>query len=225
VRLVVLHCSEGATTYSALGNFFANPSSGVSSHVGIDDAPGTVGEYVRRDYSAWTAAGANPYAVQAELCVPSGASAGWSAADWNRHPTMLENCGRWVAEECAAFGIPLRILSPSEAQGGAAGVCQHRDLGAWGGNHSDCGDGFPIDTVLHLAADGGTGEDDMTPEQAAQLDRVDKLVSENHTRLVRLEEYAFGRLDGLVGENHTRLVRLEDGLLVEVPPWSAQAQG
>jgi hypothetical protein len=152
VRLCVVHCSEGATTYQSLGNFFANPSSGVSSHVGIDDSAGVIGEYVRRDFSAWTAAGANPVAVQAELCVPSGASAGWSAADWNRHPTMLENCGRWIAEECAAFGLPLRQLSPAEAQGGAAGVCAHRDLGAWGGNHSDCGNGFPMDTVLNIAA-------------------------------------------------------------------------
>ena len=122
VRLVVLHCSEGATTWQALGNFFANPTSGVSSHVGIDDTPGVIGEYVRRDYSAWTAANANVVAVQAELCVPSGASAAWAAADWNRHPTMLENCGRWIAEECAAFGLPLRQLSPAEAQGGAAMV-------------------------------------------------------------------------------------------------------
>jgi hypothetical protein len=151
VRLVVIHASEGATTYQALGNFFADRSSGVSSHVGIDDTANTVGEYVRRDYSAWTAANANPVAVQAELCVPSGASAGWAAADWNRHPTMLENCGRWVAEECAAFGIPLRQLTPAEAQGGAAGVCAHRDLGVWGGNHSDCGNGFPMATVMAIA--------------------------------------------------------------------------
>jgi hypothetical protein len=167
VRLVVIHASEGATTFAALGNFFANPSSGVSSHTGIDDTPNVIGEYVRADWKAWTAANANPVAVQAELCVPSGASAGWTAADWNRHPTMLENCGRWVAEECARFGIPVRKLSPAEAQGGAAGVCQHKDLGVWGGNHSDCGPGFPIDTVLAIAADGAaapapsTGESDM----------------------------------------------------------------
>jgi hypothetical protein len=154
VRLVVIHASEGATTFAALGNFFASPSSGVSSHTGIDDTPNVIGEYVRPDWKAWTAANANPVAVQTELCVPSGASAGWTAADWNRHPTMLENCGRWVAEECARFGIPIRKLSPAEAQGGAAGVCQHKDLGAWGGNHSDCGPGFPIDTVLAIAADG-----------------------------------------------------------------------
>jgi hypothetical protein len=145
----VLHTAEGALTYQSLGNFFANPSSGVSSHVGIDDAPGVVGEYVRRQDKAWTQGNANPYSVAAELC----AFASWSSAEWARHPVMLENTAAWVAEECAAFGIPLRKLSPGEAQGSSAmGVCQHADLGASGGGHWDCGPGFPMDEVLRMAA-------------------------------------------------------------------------
>ena len=147
-RLLVLHSAEGALTYQALGNFFANPSSGVSSHVGIDDTPNTVGEYVRRDQKAWTAAGANPVAVQAELC----AFAAWSAAEWDQHPNMLANCAAWLAEESAALGIPLVRLSAAQAQGSGRGVCQHADLGSWGGNHSDCGPGFPIDHVIAMAA-------------------------------------------------------------------------
>jgi hypothetical protein len=145
---VVLHTAQGAATYEALGSFFANPASGVSSHVGIDDTPGEVGEYVRRDFKAWTQGNANPYSVAAELC----AWAEWSTAEWWNHPNMLENTARWVAEECAAFGIPLRALSPGEAQGSAAmGVCQHSDLGAAGGGHWDCGPGFPIGDVLEMA--------------------------------------------------------------------------
>ena len=54
VRLIVLHTAEGALTYQSLGNFFANPSSGVSSHAGIDDTPGTIGVYVKRGDKAWT---------------------------------------------------------------------------------------------------------------------------------------------------------------------------
>jgi hypothetical protein len=148
VRLVVLHTAEGARTYQELGSFFANPSSGVSSHTGIDDTPGVVGEYVAPANKAWTAAGANPVAVQAELC----AFASWSPDQWRLHATMLENTAAWVAEECARFSIPLVKLTPAEAQGGAAGVCQHADLGAWGGNHWDCGPAFPIDQVLSMAA-------------------------------------------------------------------------
>jgi hypothetical protein len=154
VRLIVIHSSEGAQSYTSLGSFFANPSSQVSSHTGIDDTVNTVGEYVQRGSKAWTAANANPVAVQTELCTPSGASAQWTDATWRSHPNMLANCAQWIKEEAAAFGIPIVKLSPSQAQGGSAGVCQHKDLGSWGGGHVDCGNGFPIDYVISLATGG-----------------------------------------------------------------------
>jgi hypothetical protein len=155
-RLLVIHSAEGARTYQELGNFFASPSSGVSSHVGIDDTLGTIGAYVRREYKAWTQGNANPVSVSVELC----AFAAWSTAEWNKHPAMLDNCAKWLAEEAAHFGIPLVKLNASQAQGSGRGVCQHRDLGTWGGNHSDCGNGFPIDDVLAMATGAG-GEDEM----------------------------------------------------------------
>jgi hypothetical protein len=133
-----------------LGSYFQSPSAGVSSHTGIDDTPGVIGEYVRRSDKAWTQGDANPYSVAAELC----AFAAWSPAEWQLHQTMLANTAQWVAEECAAFGIPLRKLSASQAQGGQAGVCQHVDLGAAGGGHWDCGPGFPMDQVIAMAAGG-----------------------------------------------------------------------
>jgi hypothetical protein len=147
VRLIVLHTAEGARTIEELGNFFASSSSGVSSHVGIDDERGVVGEYVKRDGKAWTAGNANPVAVQAELC----GFASWSAAEWDRHAEMLENAARWIAEEAAAFGLPITRLSAAAAQGSGWGVCQHADLGAWGGGHWDCGGGFPMEAVLDHA--------------------------------------------------------------------------
>ena len=148
VRLIVLHTAEGALTYQSLGAYFQSPSAGVSSHVGIDDTPGTVGEYVQRSGKAWTAANANPYSVQAELC----AFAAWDIATWDAHPAMLENTAAWIAEEAAALGIPISSLSPAQAQGSSAGCCQHVDLGAAGGGHWDCGPAFPIARVLQMAA-------------------------------------------------------------------------
>jgi hypothetical protein len=148
VTTVVLHTAQGARTYQDLGAWFANPASGVSSHVGIDDTPGTVGEYVSPSGKAWTASAANPWSVQAELC----AFAEWDIAEWNRHPAMLENTAAWVAEESARFGIPILRLGPADAQDpGTAGVCQHADLGSMGGGHWDCGPSFPIDRVLSRA--------------------------------------------------------------------------
>lgn len=150
VRLIVLHTAEGSTSIESLGAYFANPATEASSHVGIDDKPNTVGEYVYRSQKAWTAANANPVAVQAELC----AFAAWDLATWQAHPNMLANTAAWIAEEAAAFDIPLVKLDANAAQGGARGVCQHNDLGAWGGGHWDCGPAFPIDDVLAMAAGG-----------------------------------------------------------------------
>jgi hypothetical protein len=147
VRLIVVHTAEGATTIESLGSYFANPSVDASSHVGIDDKAGVIGEYVRRDGKAWTQANANPVSVSAELC----GFAKWSAAEWNKHPEMLENCARWIAEEADFFDLPISKLSASQAQGTGRGVCQHADLGAWGGGHWDCGSGFPLDSVLERA--------------------------------------------------------------------------
>jgi hypothetical protein len=149
-RLIVVHTAEGARTFEDLGAFFANPANEVSSHAGIDDTPGAVGVYVRRGDRSWTQADYNGTAVSVELC----AFAAWDAAEWGRHPSMLANLSAWIAEEAAAFNLPLVALTPAEAQGGAAGVCQHKDLGAGGGNHSDCGPAFPMAAVLEAA--GGT---------------------------------------------------------------------
>lgn len=157
VRLIVIHTAEGATTIESLGSFFASSSSQVSSHVGVDDKANTVGEYVKRGNKAWTAANANPVAVQAELC----AFAKWTKADWDRHPTMLENTAKWIAEEAAKYGLPITKLNPSQAQGSGRGVCAHKDLGSWGGGHWDPGDSFPWDKVLSMAKGGGGGEDEM----------------------------------------------------------------
>jgi len=160
VRLIVLHTAEGARTIEELGSFFGSSSSGVSSHVGIDDKLGTIGEYVKRPDKAWTQGNANPVSVSVELC----AFASWSRAQWDDHPNMLDNLARWIAEESAAFGIPITKLTAAQAQGSGRGVCQHNDLGSWGGGHWDCGGSFPIDAVLDDArryASGGEGDDEM----------------------------------------------------------------
>ena len=162
VRLIVLHTAEGARTYTELGNFFANPASGVSSHVGIDDTPDVVGEYVARSGKAWTQGNANPYSVAAELC----AFAEWGSLEWQSHPGMLANAALWLAEESEAFGIPLTRLSASQAQDGKSkGVCEHVDLGAAGGGHWDCGPAFPIDDVIALAKGGSNVPTEIQPPE------------------------------------------------------------
>lgn len=153
VRLIVVHTAEGARTYQDLGAYFQGDV-GVSSHVGIDDTPGTVGEYVQAwNGKAWTAANYNPVAVQAELC----AFASWTPADWDDHPNMLETCAAWIAEEASRFDLPITRLNASQAQGSGRGVTGHNELGAGGGGHWDPGPSFPWDRVLDLARSGGDG--------------------------------------------------------------------
>lgn len=153
VRLIVLHTTEGAQTYQSLGSFFAGPVD-ASSHAGIDNkVRGTIGEYVSRPNKAWTQSGANPVAVSAELCTPSGAAASWTRDYWlNSQRTLLDNTVDWVREEAAQFGLPIVALTPGQAQGSGRGVCQHSDLGSWGGGHYDCGNGFPMDYIISKAS-------------------------------------------------------------------------
>jgi hypothetical protein len=86
---------------------------------------------------------------------------------------MIRNAGRWVGEEAAAFGIPLVSLSAYDAQHGAAGVCDHVDLGGWGGGHWDCGDAFPMDRVLDIARG---SPPDVLPPPVLQPEVADMLI-------------------------------------------------
>ncbi len=157
-RLIVLHTAEGAKTIESLGSFFGSLSSKVSSHAGADDKKRTIGEYVKRPNAAWTVGrNANAISVNIELC----AFASWTRSEWLKHPNMLENCALWIAEEAAANGIPIVKLTPAQAQSSGRGVCQHRDLGVWGGGHHDCGNGFPIDDVLAMARGDDKEEDEL----------------------------------------------------------------
>ena len=156
VRLIVLHTAEGARTIESLGGFFQGDV-GASSHVGADDKANTIGEYVKRSNKAWTQSNYNSMAVSVELC----AFASWSTDEWYKHPNMLENCAKWIAEEAKYYGLPITKLNASQAQGSGRGVCQHVDLGSGGGGHWDCGSGFPMDYVLTMAAGGAVSE----PEQ------------------------------------------------------------
>src|SRR5262252_2515146 len=164
VRLLVVHTAEGSRTIESLGSWFANSANQVSSHTGADDKVNTVGEYVKPGNKAWTSANANPVAVQIELC----GFASWSTATWNQHPNMLDNCAKWIAEEASRFGIPITKLSPTQAQGSGRGVCQHIDLGAWGGGHVDCGSGLPLDRILDAARGGGSGGSTPPPSPPSQ---------------------------------------------------------
>jgi hypothetical protein len=178
VRLCVVHTAEGARSFRDLGGFFSSSSAGVSSHTGIDDERGSIGEYVSRSNKAWTQSNYNPQAVATELCAaPINSSyacgANWTAEEWNRHDGMLQNLADWIREECQHYGLPITKLSAGQAQGSGRGVCGHVDLGQGGGGHWDPGPNFPWTRVMDLAR-GQTPTPSPEPDEAAELFSVVK---------------------------------------------------
>ena len=163
----VLHTTEGAQTIESLGSWFQNPSAQVSSHHGADNYKRSVfGAYVYENNKAWTQGNANDYCLSIELCTPSGAAAGWSRSKWlNEYDTLLRNAAEWVAYVCGKYNIPIVALSASQAQTASTkGVCQHMNLGTWGSNHNDCGNGFPMGQVIAWAKSGSGPTPPKPPE-------------------------------------------------------------
>jgi N-acetylmuramoyl-L-alanine amidase len=172
VRLIVIHTTEGFTGPNGmydLAAYFAGDV-GASSHVGIDAFhPGLIVEMVSRNHAAWTQCNCNSWCVAVEQC----AYASWTRDVWlNQKHTLLENTAEWIAEEAAFFGIPIRKLTPSQAQSGSAGVCYHSDLGSYGCGHADPGAGYPIDIVLEMALNGPYEPIPPTPTEEDEMNTV-----------------------------------------------------
>jgi N-acetyl-anhydromuramyl-L-alanine amidase AmpD len=154
VRLIVLHTTEGAQDIESLANWFKNPSSKVSSHVGADNKrQGTIAEYVKRNHSAWAQGNYNGVSICIEMCTPAGAANGWSRDYWlSKQGWLLDTTAAWVAEEARAYGIPIVRLNPSQAQGSGRGLCGHVDIQPR--DRTDPGKGFPWDYIIAKATGG-----------------------------------------------------------------------
>lgn len=186
VRLVVLHTSEGARTVESLAAFLNRDGVNASYHGAVDDA--RYEAYVDFSNTAWHLRNGNQEADGLCLC----AMAGWSGAEWLRHPRMLGLAGAWVAQRCAARGVPIRWLSPAETAAALrddhhpGGVIDHDTYtkATGDGTHWDVGGNFPRDHVLGLAQNliGGV---DLTKEESRMLGVVyDELTRRHPSRSV-----------------------------------------
>lgn len=169
-RLLVVHTMEGFTgtngAYDCARYFQGNV--GASSQVCIDNNRGKIWECVARDKGAWTQCNFNSVSVSAE----QSGYASWTREYWlTNRENELRNTADWIAEEAARYGIPIRALTPSEAQGGGKGVCQHMNLGSSGCAHSDCGPNYPMDKVIEWAKGGGS-----SPQPAGGTDMSSAVV-------------------------------------------------
>jgi N-acetylmuramoyl-L-alanine amidase-like protein len=139
-RIMVLHTTEshnrpGVGDLQGLASWFDNPAAQASSHIG-NDAEGNDIRMVPDDAKAWTQAAYNSIALSIEQIGHA------SQSSWPR--AQLENTARWLAHWSRKYDIPL-------VRSTARGVCQHKDLGAAGGGHHDCGPNYPLADVLRMA--------------------------------------------------------------------------
>jgi Putative peptidoglycan binding domain/N-acetylmuramoyl-L-alanine amidase len=166
-RVIAFHTSEGSQTADSLRNWLTNPSSKVSYHFAVDMSHGDnwAAQFVRDSDRAWAQANFNGQALSICFCTPSGAASGWSRDTWLSKGVMLTAAGRLAGELAAQFGIPRTQLSSSQAQGSSKGFCEHKNFGSGGGNHHDCGPGFPMDRILAIAG-GASAPAQPAPPQA-----------------------------------------------------------
>lgn len=141
LHITVSHNTAGLKDIDSILTFFSHLSTQASSHI-VNDAEGHDARCVRDADKAWTQAAYNPQALSIEQIEYSDKR---SREDWLRYNMpQLENTAKWLAHWNKLYGIPL-VHSTTH------GVCQHMDLGAAGGGHSDCGPGYPLDVVLNKA--------------------------------------------------------------------------
>jgi hypothetical protein len=160
---IVLHTTEGAMDITSLGNWFANPSAGCSSHHGADNSGDVFGAYVYENHKAWTQGNANPYCLSLEMC----AYASWSRSTWiNSKGRLLDNAALWIRYCVDKYGVPWTVLNNTQAQDpNVRGICEHVNFGSWGSGHHDCGSGFPMDVVIDKAKKlGSSGSAPSTEE-------------------------------------------------------------
>jgi hypothetical protein len=152
IKLIVLHTTEGHNRpgledLKNLASWFNNPKAQASSHIG-NDAEGNDARFVEDNKKAWTCAAYNSVSLNLEQIGFSGTS----QSIWlGKNMKQLLNTAQWIAYWSEKHNIPIRKARVFKGRVLRSGVIQHSDLGVEGGNHGDCGEGYPFKHVLKLA--------------------------------------------------------------------------
>ncbi len=142
VRVIVLHSTEGSTAAGAAG-WFADPRSGGSAHLVVDDT--ACFRTLPDDVIPWGAQGVNTDGLHLEVA----GFAKWTRAEWMAHEARITRAAQLIAAWCRQYGIPARLLTAAELKAGARGITTHATaVKVYGGDHSDPGAGFPLDVLL-----------------------------------------------------------------------------
>lgn len=141
LHITVSHNRPGLADIDAILGYFAQGSTDASSHI-VNDAEGHDARCVPDHLKAWTQAAYNPDSLSIEQIEYSDRR---TRQEWlTKNAKQLDNTAQWIAYWSRKYGIPITHSVKH-------GVCEHSDLGAAGGGHSDCGPGYPLDVVLEKA--------------------------------------------------------------------------
>jgi N-acetyl-anhydromuramyl-L-alanine amidase AmpD len=152
VTAVILHSTESQDLpgtkddLRAIRNWFNNPKSQASSHVGIDGS-GNTEVWVRSNRKAWTAGAANSWSCNIEFI----GRAAQPASAWE--DAQIKEGARWAAYWCLKYGLPVRRGVARNINGlcvcTVKGILTHLDITKAGfGSHTDPGPRFPMTKFL-----------------------------------------------------------------------------
>jgi N-acetyl-anhydromuramyl-L-alanine amidase AmpD len=152
VSAVAVHSTEsqdipGSTDdLVAIRNWFDNPASQASSHIGIDGA-GNTEVWVHSDRKAWTILDLNSVTCNIEFI----GRAAQPASAWEE--SQIKQGARWAAYWCLMFDIPAQRGVVRNVAGNAVvtkkGIITHKQLTDAGfGSHVDPGPQFPMQDFL-----------------------------------------------------------------------------
>jgi hypothetical protein len=137
IKWIVMHSTEGDTALGAAA-WFANPKSGGSAHLCIDNDH--CFRTLRDDQIPWGAPGANTNGFHIEQA----GYARWTTLWRSAHRALLERAAYKTAFHCKKFGIPPYFVKAAALKAGKAGITTHAECTkAFGGSHTDPGAGWP----------------------------------------------------------------------------------
>jgi hypothetical protein len=123
VSLVTVHGTAGS--YAGAVAWLCNPKADASAHVVLREDGGEATQLVAWDEKAWACVAYNGISDNIELA--------WSKGQtWGK--PQLRVAARIVAFRLHKRGLPARWMRA----GSKGGFTRHRDLGALGGNHTEC---------------------------------------------------------------------------------------
>lgn len=151
VQAVAVHSTEsqdvpGWDDLNGVGNWFDNPQSQASAHIGVDGEGHSV-KWVSSTEKAWTILQLNPVTVNIEFV----GRAAQSKKEWEL--AQLKTAAKWTAYWCLRYDIPAQVGRVRNVNGSPVitrrGIIRHSDLTDAGfGTHTDPGSAFPMESFI-----------------------------------------------------------------------------